>query len=46
MVLSFYGIDNTSEQYNEKYDFNGDGQIQALDYAVTLNNYSKTREIQ
>lgn len=46
MILNLFGIDNTSVDYDLKYDFNEDGQIQLLDYALVLNNFSTARIIE
>ena len=45
MILNSFGLDNTSEDYKLDYDFNEDNQIQLIDYALVLNNFSKTRVI-
>ena len=44
--MNVYGKDDTSEEYDEKYDFNDDKQIQILDMTTLMSNYSEGRDIE
>jgi hypothetical protein len=45
-LMSVYGKDSTSDEYEQKYDFNDDKEIQILDMSTLMSNYSEGREIE
>ena len=44
--MNVYGKDSTSQEYDKKYDFNDDKEIQILDMSTLMSNYSESREIE
>jgi len=44
--MNVYGKDSTSQEYDQKYDFNDDKEIQILDMSTLMSNYSESREIE
>lgn len=45
-LVSLYGINDTNEKYDIRFDFNNDKQIQLQDMSKIIENYSKARIVE
>ncbi len=45
LLMNVYGIDDTSADYEMKYDFNDDQRVEIEDIGLLMNNYLKIRNI-